>query len=103
MGAKLREVIEGIQATPEVIIAEVIRLEPEYTVETLQEYAESYLVPVQDLTLTFHEEDGLPVFTQCASGGGESREYKEAMRRAFCRLVIDGMHREKMEVSMIVC
>ena len=75
----------------------------------LDEYVVAYR-DRDDLTITFHEtpnhfetpEDFRPYIYQMASGGGAGRELKEACRRAFCRLVIETMHRKRIEVNMIV-
>lgn len=37
-----------------------------------------------------------------ASGGKPGRAAKEAVRRAFCRVVIEEMHRRGIEVSLVV-
>lgn len=39
---------------------------------------------------------------QMSSGGGESCDIKEAMRRAFCRIVIKKMHKLGFEVNLNV-
>ena len=104
MAEKLIEIVEAIQANPQMIVDEAIRLEPDRDVELLREYSIRYVPPVADLTLTSEvDEIGLPIFRQLASGGGESRDVKESLRRAFCRLVIEAMHRARMEVSLLVC
>ncbi len=98
---KLREVAKAICAKPETILAEVKRVEGRDIPES---YAESYREPWQDATIKIIEAsaDRPMQVMQLASGGGESRDYKEAMRRAFCRLVLEAMHREQMEVSVVV-
>lgn len=98
VGEKLREVVKAICAKPETILAEVKRVEGRAIPDS---YAESYREPWQDATIKIIEGERLQVM-QLASGGGESRDYKEAMRRAFCRLVIEAMHLEQMEVNMVV-
>jgi hypothetical protein len=98
VGKKLREVVKSICAKPEIITAELKRVEGR---EIPDSYAESYREPWQDATIKIIEGERLQVM-QLASGGGESRDHKEAMRRAFCRLVIEAMHREQMEVSVYV-
>lgn len=35
-----------------------------------------------------------------ASGGGESRKYKEEVRRAYCRLILVEMHKLGMEINI---
>lgn len=99
---KLCHVVQSICAKPETILAEIKRVEGK---DVPPEYAESYHEPWQDATVKIikdEEGDGLQVM-QLASGGGESRDYKESMRRAFCRMVLEAMHREQMgEVSVVV-
>jgi hypothetical protein len=95
---KLREVVKTICAKPETILAEVKRIEG---CDIPEEYAESYREPWKDATVSFIDGEDFQVM-QLASGGGESRDYKESMRRAFCRLVLEAMHRERMEVSVVV-
>jgi len=103
VGDKLRAVVASIQASPERIIEEILRLDPGMDAEELERFAESYRAPV-DLTCRIieDEETKLPRVHQCASGGGTSRELKEICRRAFGRLVLEEMHRERMDVSFIV-
>lgn len=107
VGRRLIEVVEDLQALPEKIGAEVIRIEPNLNPVRLRDFTESYRIPVQDLTLKISEDcerENLPVVTQLASSGsgGDTREYKEACRRAVCRLVLEAMHREGMEINISV-
>lgn len=94
----LLAVAKAICAQPELILAEVKRVEG---LVVAADFAESYREPWQDATIKIIQGERLQVM-QLASGGGEARDYKEAMRRAFCRLVIERMHREQMEVNLIV-
>ena len=104
ISAKLVEVVKTVQSNSQLIVDEVLRLEPEGHVADLLDYAACYLPPINDLTLTQStDEDGYAMFRQVASGGGDSRDDKESVRRAFCRLVINEMHRAKMEVCLVVC
>lgn len=97
--AALLQAVEEICATPEKILIEAHRVEG---VQVPQEYADNYRHPWSDLTIkVFKAEDGLNVM-QMASGGGVERDYKETMRRAFCRLLIAAMHRQKCEVNLCV-
>jgi hypothetical protein len=98
VGEKLREVVKAICAQPEQIAIETQRIE---AIHVPNEYVESYREPWQDSTIKIIEGERLQVM-QLASGDGESRDYKESMRRAFCRLVLQAMHRERMEVSVYV-
>lgn len=102
MNEKLASIVDAIQDNPQVIVDEVIRLELGGDMELLTNYAANYRKPVADLTLAVSDDEyGNPEYTQMASGGGESRDTKESLRRAFCRLVIDGMHKNRMGVTMI--
>lgn len=97
--------LDALQESPELIVAEVLRMEPQRDRELLEEYAASYLKPVGDLTVRVdHDEErgGLPIIVQIASGGEPGRSTKEALRRAVCRLVMDQCHRNAMEVSIFV-
>lgn len=99
---RLKQTALRLCETPDAIAAEVERLEPgRYSGEERAEYAAAYALR-QDLTITFRDDPDDPAIHQSASGGGRGRELKEAMRRAFCRLVIEAMHRERIEVNMIV-
>ncbi len=97
--------LDALQERPELIVAEVLRLEPTMDSETLEEYAASYRKPVNDLTVRVDEDterDNLPIIVQLASGGEPGRSVKEALRRAVCRLVMEHCHRNAMEVSIHV-
>ena len=104
---QMKLVALGICAAPERIVAEVRRVEGGGL--ELQEYADAYRHH-DDLTVVFHEtpagyekaEEFRPYIHQMASGGGRGRTLKEACRRAFCRLVIEAMHRMGMEVTLVV-
>lgn len=104
VGEKLRAVVANLQSTPQRIVDEVRRLDPSIRPDDLESFAESYRAPVEDLTcrIVDDEETKLPRVHQCASGGGTSRELKEICRRAFARLVLDEMHRARMDVSFFV-
>lgn len=77
-----------------------------------REYAEAYRGAslesrgTEDSTLRIIEanpvEETKPEIMQLASGGGPSRIYKEQMRRAFCRLVMDEMHKLEIEININV-
>jgi hypothetical protein len=96
------EVVESIQENPQRIIDEVLRLETDADRELIEEVAECYRKPVQDLTITVVESVDGRWIGQLASGGELGRSAKESCRRAVCRLVLEEMHRRKMEVSIIV-
>lgn len=97
--SKLRMVVYAICDKPEAIIAEAFRVE---RIAIPESYADCYRKPWKDATVVFYESGDKRQVIQLASGYGESRDYKEAMRRAFCRLVLEKMHQEQMEVSIYV-
>jgi hypothetical protein len=64
---------------------------------TLEGHAEKYRIPWTDRTIAFDEKKKEVV--QMASG---DRLVKEHIRRAFCRLVINEMHKHNIEVNLMV-
>src|SRR5690348_3435921 len=98
----LVDTLEHIKQAPERIVTEARRLDaPEMCGEgccTLQSLAEAYQ-QYSDATLIIHQTDGKRYVTQLATG---DRTLKEHVRRAFCRLVIEDMHRQGIEVNLIV-
>lgn len=59
----------------------------------------------KDSTLRIIERKGEndpPQVMQLAGGSGESRDIKEEMRRAFCRLVMHDMHQLGLEININV-
>ena len=99
-GEKLVAVVKDICAHPNSLRFEAMRVEG---VKIPAEYADSYREPWKDATIKIVPgENGDPMVFQMASGGGAERGYKEAMRRAFCRLVIEAMHKAGMEVNLTV-
>lgn len=106
---RLVEVARELCAHPERIAAEVLRLEPGRSLGEVADYVEMYRADA-DLTITIVEEppsdinteDFQPYIQQLASGGGDGRDLKEACRRAFCRLAIEAMHRERLEINLRV-
>ena len=98
----IKQVVSEIQDNPRRIVDEVLRLEPNANCEFITDVAECYCKPVQDLTIKVIEgEDGRWI-GQSASGGEPARDAKESCRRAVCRLVLEGMHRRKMEINIVV-
>jgi hypothetical protein len=96
----LLEVVKSICAEPKQILDNALVIEGAMIPE---EYADSYREPWNDLTIKIiAEKDGSPNIMQMASGGGHERNHKEAMRRAFCRLVLERMHQHRMEVNINV-
>ena len=98
----LRSCVEHICHRPECILDEVERIEG---VRPSDVFAEVYRLPWQDLTIRFRyatTPDERFAVCQCASGGSESRDSKESMRRAMIRLVMEEMHRQKIEISVYV-
>jgi hypothetical protein len=98
----IKQVVDAIQDNTQRIIDEVFRLEPDADCELIAEVAGYYCKPVQDLTIEVVEGDDGRWIGQSASGGEPGRAAKESCRRAVCRLVLEEMHRRKMEVNIIV-
>lgn len=105
----LRDVAERIRATPAAIVGEVVRLEPRrYDLSVLKEIAERYptgedqTVAINDVPLEDHPDEVEVVVVQYASGGGRYRDAKEAMRRAYCRLVVEEMAKSGFNVNVQV-
>lgn len=67
--------------------------------ERLMDYARQY-EKRGDATIIFDEEQRC--IRQLASGAGASRTLKEHMRRAFIRLLMAEMHRQGIEISVLV-
>ncbi len=101
---------------PDRVTEEVLRIEPGADRALIRSHAAWYGNPERD-DLTFkvvekpttHPEistleavEFKPYIQQYASGGGPDRGAKESVRRAFCRLVIEDMHRLKIEVNLRV-
>ncbi len=100
---ELSGIIDDIQENPYKIINEVFRIEPDADRELITEIAELYKKPVQDLTIKIMKDvDFRDKIYQIASGGGPDRKAKEACRRAVCRLVLEEIHRRKMEICITV-
>lgn len=103
--ADLLSIVHSIRDEPSRIVDEVLRVEPTADAELIRECAACYSKSHADLTLIIVDtvECGEPVrfITQCASGGGEYRLAKESCRRAFCRLVMESMHKLNHEVNVI--
>lgn len=78
--------------------------------QTACEYAAAYVGATEetrgteDSTLRIIEAggDSPPQIMQLASGNGESRLHKEAIRRAFCRLVMRETHKLGLEININV-
>ena len=99
----LINVVDEIRDDPERIEREIARVEGSAYSSMLVDYCECYRKPEKDLTIVINQdEDKLALIIQYASGSGSGREVKERCRRAFCRLVIEEMHRRGMEVCLIV-
>lgn len=99
---KLRAAVLDLMAHPDKIGAEVLRVEPQRDPERLKDFTAMYAPPIEDLTLKIIEDESAARIYQSASGGGDSRDYKEACRRAVCRLVMEAAHREQIEVNVSV-
>lgn len=96
----LKSVVNKICSDPNSIVEEARRFNaPEEEIDecTLENCAARYELPWNDMTIYFNEEEKLVV--QCAAG---SREIKEHIRRAFCRLVLQEMHKHNIEINLTV-
>ena len=91
--------VDSICDNPEQILCEVERVEK---LKPSDEYADCYRKPWSDCTIKILNDGHKISVMQMASGGGDERGIKESMRRAFCRLVLERMHRNQMEVNVIV-
>jgi hypothetical protein len=102
----LKRVVETVRAQTDRLVAEVERELgiPAPDRLLLREYAEVYSPPARDATLTVIEPKGDEPgqIMQLASSGGQGRDYKEQLRRAFSRLVIFEMHQRGIEVNLVV-
>ncbi len=107
----LKDVVAKLCAEPAIIGMEALRYG--MRAENVREYAEAYRSfsvetgRTEDSTLVIKEADpddpeSYHQVMQLAGGGGESRGLKEAMRRAFCRLVLEEMHRQEYEININV-
>lgn len=73
---------------------------PEYPDgESLRDFIEIYTAEEWN-PFVIHESSDMPHLFISASAGGESREAKEAVARAFCSLLIREIHAKKMNISM---
>jgi hypothetical protein len=101
----LVEAVEEVCAAPGHITAEVKRETLEWKDEELHDYVYRYKAR-DDQTLTITppdpDDDKDGEVMQLAGGGGEGRRIKEAVRRAFSRLVILKMHKLGIEVNLVV-
>lgn len=71
--------------------------------EELRGTEDSTLRIIEANELSARREEGtVPQVMQLAGGSGESRVIKEAMRRAFCRLVMAEMHKREIEININV-
>jgi uncharacterized protein YabN with tetrapyrrole methylase and pyrophosphatase domain len=99
---ELQKVVEELRKDTDRIVREVLRLEPDQNEKEIGNLAMYYMPPTLDATLTVKDTEDFRGVMQLASGGGSARDRKESVRRAFCRLVIEEMHKRKMEISFIV-
>lgn len=100
----LVETVKQLREDKEAIVSETLRLEPNLNREYIATLAECFSEKIRDATLTIYsnvtkESDDRNIML--LSGGGQRGE-KESTRRAFCRLVIEAMHRRKIEVNLTV-
>lgn len=114
-------VFTNVIGDPERVVREVQRVEAgAASEEAIRECAVWYTHPERtpdvDCTFRIHDKEDFiapmtdnlepapfkPYIAQLASGGGPGRATKMAVRRAICRLVIEDMHRLKIEVNLRV-
>lgn len=108
---RLKEQVGFIKNDPLRIVDEVLRISPHHAIlkPELIEFAGYYKMDT-DLTITIHDkpmtehekEDFEPYVAQLASGSGLARTIKELLRQAVCRLLIESMHLQGIEVNMRV-
>jgi hypothetical protein len=98
----LKNAVAKIQANPQQLFAEVLQCEPDANLQMIEEIIDCYKAPITDLTLKIVESEDRHSVWQWASGGDPYRGAKESCRRAFCRLILYEMHRQKMEVNIVV-
>lgn len=93
--------------SPDRIYQEALRIGDlaEVSAEEIEPFLDAYRIHT-DLTMKFIDEpiqeDMKPYIRQSASGDDPERGIKEALRRAFCRLMIEAMHRKHIEVRLQV-
>ena len=109
----LKRITKEICENPSVLVEEVLSLHKiGNEIKMLREFSLSYK-DCEDSTITIIEPNPLNPkgnaadlirceIVQYASGGGDEREVKELLRRAFCRLVLKEMHKRGMEVNILV-
>lgn len=112
----LKQVVREICDRPGQIAKEAERCLPAFGIpvpdlNTVSDYLERYRLidDNQDLTIFIEEtprdpgnKEFKPRIVQYASGGEPGRKLKEHLRRAFCRLVIEKMHKREIEVNLSV-
>lgn len=97
----LRSALENIVNSPDKVLSEILRIGdsfgpiPDYDpVEWIQIYLSSAWHPGLD-------DSDRSLFIS-ASGSGESRDLKEKVARAVCRMIMEAMHQRGIEVSIMV-
>lgn len=106
----LKRVVLEICNRPHYLIDEAVRfgMQPREAHEYAGAYASACVeyAGTEDSTLRIIEgpraEGNPPQIMMLAGGSGESRTIKEAMRRAFCRTVMDEMHKRGIEININV-
>ena len=99
---ELRKCVAHLRANFTQIAEEAKRFDG-FELDELNEFAMAYAPVNNDLTIQIvdGEYDDFRIF-QMASGGEVDRSIKESLRRAFCRLVLNAMHKKQIEVNIIV-
>ena len=90
---ELKSVVKVLQHQPKRLIAEVLRLEPDANYDSVQASAGS-------VSAETNEEDRR--LWIAPTDYDQLIDQRGSCRRAFCRLVLDEMHRRGMDVDLIV-
>jgi len=98
---ELQSAVANIRNDPSAIVREVLRLEETPDLVAIEGILHLYESETDLTMMVKNEEDNRRVI-QFASGGDPMRSAKESCRRAVCRLLLEHMHRKKMEVNIIV-
>jgi hypothetical protein len=93
----LKAEVARLREDGKAILGEYIRTCPEMISAEVEELIACYKAAHGDKTITVLEDKR--EIMQLASG---ARSTKEQVRRAFCRLVLDAMHRHNIDINLIV-
>jgi hypothetical protein len=101
--AYLLEKVKNIREHYFIIVDEALNFE-DLDKYKLNEFAKMYDPSIEDQTITIDKnpESEKMAIRQVASGYEDDRAYKEALRRAFVRLILKEMHLKKYEININV-